>query len=152
MKIGNLLLKNSAYVSHMIFRVGETFSISSINLIMKAFQLSGMKVGKIVFAYGEECAESEKRRFSDYEEYSRQNDVVISLDKVSVIGFSLYMPEMIKCNVRIELEKDSISFIFIGKNKEKIKSGMQQYIEKFRMILENAEGIISDDKTGEDGN
>ena len=48
MQIMNLLLKNSAYVSHMMFRAGEPFSISSINLIMEAFQLSEMKVEEIV--------------------------------------------------------------------------------------------------------
>ena len=47
MQIMNLLLKNSAYVSHMMFRAGEPFSISSINLIMEAFQLSEMKVEEI---------------------------------------------------------------------------------------------------------
>ncbi len=151
MQIMNLLLKNSAYVSHMMFRAGEPFSISSINLIMEAFQLSEMKVEEIVFTYGIECARPEKQRFSDYEEYNRQNDAVISLDKVSVIGFSLYMPESVKCNVRIEPEKDSVSFIFMGKNREKIKSGMQQYTEKFRKILENAEGIVFDGKAGVDG-
>ena len=62
MQIMNLLLKNSAYVSHMMFRAGEPFSISSINLIMEAFQLSEMKVEEIVFTYGIECARPEKQR------------------------------------------------------------------------------------------
>ena len=44
---------------------------------------------------------------------------MISLDKVSVIGFSLYMPESVKCNVRIEPEKDSVSFIFLWEKTEK---------------------------------
>ena len=39
----------------------------------------------------------------------------------------------------------------MGKNREKIKSGMHQYTEKFRKILENAEGIVFDGKAGVDG-
>ena len=61
------------------------------------------------------------------------------------------MAESVKCNGKKEPEKNSVRFNFMGKNREKIKSGMQQYTEKFRKILENAEGIVFDGKAGADG-